>query len=93
LTARKEKRALNDGEVVTACSAACSTGAIVFGDMNNAESRISKLLKIRPLDPERPYINDKEADNPRAYSVLEEINVRPNIFYLAKVRNKDVAKA
>jgi hypothetical protein len=25
--------------------------------------------------------------------VLEEINVRPNIFYLAKVRNKDVAKA
>jgi MoCo/4Fe-4S cofactor protein with predicted Tat translocation signal len=93
LTARKEKRALNDGEVVTACSAACSTGAIVFGDMNNAESRISKLLKIRPLDPERPYINDKEADNPRAYSVLEEINVRPNIFYLAKVRNKDAAKA
>jgi molybdopterin-containing oxidoreductase family iron-sulfur binding subunit len=80
---------LKDGEVVTACAAACSTGAIVFGDFNNAESKVSKLLKIRPLDPERPYINDKESDNPRAYSVLEEINVRPNIFYLTKVRNKD----
>jgi Fe-S-cluster-containing dehydrogenase component len=84
---------LADGEVVTACQAACSTGAIVFGDMNNPESKISKLLKIRPLDPERPHINDKESDNPRAYSVLEEINVRPNIFYLLKVRNKEEVQA
>ena len=38
-------------------------------------------------------INDKDADNPRAYSVLEEINTRPNIFYLTKVRNRDEAKA
>jgi MoCo/4Fe-4S cofactor protein with predicted Tat translocation signal len=93
LTAKKERRPLKDGEVVTACAAACSTGAIVFGDFNNAESKVSKLLKIRPLDPERPYINDKESDNPRAYSVLEEINVRPNIFYLTKIRNKDVDNA
>jgi MoCo/4Fe-4S cofactor protein with predicted Tat translocation signal len=93
LNAKKEKRPMEDGEVVTACQAACSTGAILFGDMNNPNSKISKLLKIRPLDPERPYINDKEADNPRAYSVLEEINVRPNIFYLTKVRNKDVSNA
>jgi len=93
LTAKRERRPLKDGEVVTACAAACSTGAIVFGDFNNPESKVSKLLKIRPLDPERPYINDKESDNPRAYSVLEEINVRPNIFYLTKVRNKDNANA
>ena len=93
LTAKRERRPLKDGEVVTACAAACSTGAIVFGDFNNPESKVSQLLKIRPLDPERPYINDKEADNPRAYSVLEEINVRPNIFYLTKVRNKDASNA
>src|SRR5688572_23980021 len=90
LNAKKEKRPMVDGEVVTACQASCSTGAIVFGDMNNPDSKISKLLKIRPLDPERPHINDKESDNPRAYTVLEEINVRPNIFYLTKIRNKDV---
>lgn len=93
LNAKKERRPLKDGEVVTACQASCSTGAILFGDMNNPESKISKLLKIRPLDPNRPHINDKQSDNPRAYSVLEEIDVRPNIFYLTKVRNKDNAKA
>jgi Fe-S-cluster-containing dehydrogenase component len=91
LNARKEKRRVKDGEVVTACQAACATGAIVFGDMNDPESKISKLLKIRPLIKDRPTINDKEADNPRAYQVLEEIGVKPNIWYLRKVRNKDIA--
>lgn len=95
LNARKEKRTLKDGEVVTACAAACTTGAILFGDMNDPESRISKHLKVRPLysDEQRKFLNDKESDNVRAYSVLEEINTRPNIFYLAKVRNKDGANA
>jgi molybdopterin-containing oxidoreductase family iron-sulfur binding subunit len=91
LNARKERRPMQDGEVVTACQAACSTGAILFGDMNNPESRIHKHLKLRPLFPDKPYVSDKDADNLRAYSVLEEIDTRPNIFYLAKVRNKDGA--
>ncbi len=93
LNAKKERRPMNDGEVVTACQAACTTGAILFGDMNNPESKISKHLKIRPLYADKPYVNDKDSDNLRAYSVLEEINTRPNIFYLAKVRNKDGANA
>jgi MoCo/4Fe-4S cofactor protein with predicted Tat translocation signal len=91
LNARKERRTVKDGEVVTACAAACSTGAIIFGDMNDPESRIAKHLKVRPTYPDKPHVNDKDSDNPRAYSVLEEINTRPNIFYLAKVRNKDGA--
>jgi molybdopterin-containing oxidoreductase family iron-sulfur binding subunit len=93
LTAKKERRPVADGEVTTACSAACSTGAIVFGDINNAESKISKLLKIQPLDPKHPHRVEKVAGNPRAYQVLEEIGVKPNIWYLTKVRNKDAAKA
>jgi molybdopterin-containing oxidoreductase family iron-sulfur binding subunit len=93
LTAKKEKRPLKDGDVVTACQAACSTGAIVFGDLNDPESRISKLLKIRPANPERPYGIDKKADNPRAYQVLEEIGVKPNIWYLTKIRNKEQQQA
>jgi len=92
LTAKKEKRPLNDGEVITACQAACTTGAIVFGDMNNPESRISKLLKIEN-DPKRPYSIDKKIGNPRAYRVLEDIGVKPNVFYLTKIRNKDVEKS
>lgn len=93
LQAKKEKRTLKDGEVITACQASCSTGAIVFGDVNDPESRISKLLKISPRDPEKPYGIDKVTGNPRAYQVLEEIGVKPNIWYLTKVRNKDAAKA
>ncbi|MBL7856068.1 MAG: TAT-variant-translocated molybdopterin oxidoreductase [Cyclobacteriaceae bacterium] len=93
LTAKKERRELKDGEVITACQASCSTGAIVFGDVNNPESKISKLLKIRPADEKNPYRVDKITDNPRAYQVLEEIGVKPNIWYLSKVRNKEAEKA
>jgi molybdopterin-containing oxidoreductase family iron-sulfur binding subunit len=93
LGAKKERRPLKDGEVITACQAACSTGAIVFGDVNDPESRISKLLKIKPADENRPYGIDKITENPRAYQVLEEIGVKPNIWYLSKVRNKDRAEA
>jgi molybdopterin-containing oxidoreductase family iron-sulfur binding subunit len=93
LQAKKERRALEDGEVVTACQTACSTGAITFGDMNNPNSKISKLLKLRPANPDKPYSIDKIAGNPRAYTVLEEIGVKPNIFYLSKIRNKESAKA
>ncbi|HPM32013.1 MAG TPA: TAT-variant-translocated molybdopterin oxidoreductase [Chryseolinea sp.] len=92
LSAKKERRPLVDGEVTTACQASCSTGAIVFGDVNNPESKISKLLKIRPADPEKPHRIDKITGNPRAYQMLEEIGVKPNIWYLTKVRNKDSEK-
>jgi MoCo/4Fe-4S cofactor protein with predicted Tat translocation signal len=91
LNAKKERRTVKDGEVTTACSTACSTGAIVFGDLNDENSKLSKLLKIQK-DPKRPFGVDKTAGNPRAYRVIEEIGVKPNIFYLTKVRNKDVKK-
>ena len=31
-----------DGDVVTACEAACTAGAIVFGDLNDPNSRVAK---------------------------------------------------
>lgn len=36
---------LEDGKIQTACSQSCPTNAIVFGDMNNKETKISKLLE------------------------------------------------
>ncbi len=36
---------LEDGKVETACSSSCPADAITFGDMNNPNSRISKLIK------------------------------------------------
>ncbi|HYR43932.1 MAG TPA: 4Fe-4S dicluster domain-containing protein, partial [Terriglobia bacterium] len=43
INAKKEDRAIRDGEVVTACQAACPAGAIVFGNIADPNSRVSKL--------------------------------------------------
>jgi len=43
LDAKREGREVKDEEFQTACSNACSSGAIVFGDVNNPESEVSKL--------------------------------------------------
>ncbi|MDZ7801577.1 MAG: TAT-variant-translocated molybdopterin oxidoreductase [Trueperaceae bacterium] len=39
--ANAEDRAIRDGEIVTACQAACPSEAIVFGDTNDPESRVT----------------------------------------------------
>jgi molybdopterin-containing oxidoreductase family iron-sulfur binding subunit len=41
--------AIHDGQVVTACQAACPTNAIIFGDMNDPGSRVAKM-KAEPLN-------------------------------------------
>lgn len=79
LDAKKERRRPVDGEIETACSQSCPTNAITFGDMLDPESRVSKALEI-----------EKEG---RAFHVLEEINVQPQLNYLTKIRNKDKADA
>ena len=45
LDAKRDGREIKDGEFQTACSAACSSGAMVFGDINDKESKVAKLLK------------------------------------------------
>ncbi|MBU1822710.1 MAG: molybdopterin oxidoreductase, partial [Bacteroidetes bacterium] len=75
LTAKKERRRPVDGEIITACAQTCPSNAITFGDMNDPESKISKLLEV-----------EREG---RAFHMLEEINVRPQVSYLTKVRNKE----
>jgi Fe-S-cluster-containing dehydrogenase component len=70
LTAKKENRKLQDGEIQTACSQSCPTKAITFGDINLKGSEIAKLK-----------------EDERKYYLLEEVGVKPNVFYLTKVRN------
>jgi len=75
LEAKKQKRRPKDGEIVTACAQSCPTDAIVFGDMRDPNSRISKLLR--------------REDGERAFHSLDSINVQPNVTYLTKIRNSE----
>jgi molybdopterin-containing oxidoreductase family iron-sulfur binding subunit len=45
LDAKREGRQIKDGEFQTACSAACSSGAMVFGDLNDKSSKVAKSYK------------------------------------------------
>ncbi len=42
IEADKEDRKIRDGEIVTACQSVCPTEAILFGDLNDPNSKISK---------------------------------------------------
>jgi MoCo/4Fe-4S cofactor protein with predicted Tat translocation signal len=43
IDAEKQNRPIRDGEIVTACEAACPSEAIVFGNANDPNSRVAKL--------------------------------------------------
>ena len=73
LNAKKEDRPIKDLEIKTACMQACPTNAIMFGNVNDKESAISKLR----------YEEQKE----RKFYVLEQLHTLSNVNYLAKVRN------
>jgi len=66
----RESPLVQEGEVLTACQQSCPTQAIVFGNLNDANAKVTKLHQ-----------------NPRAFSVLEELNTRPRSKHLGIVRN------
>jgi molybdopterin-containing oxidoreductase family iron-sulfur binding subunit len=47
INAEREDRKIHDGEITTACEAACPARAITFGDINDPNSRVAKTKKLQ----------------------------------------------
>jgi molybdopterin-containing oxidoreductase family iron-sulfur binding subunit len=77
IEARREgDRPIRDGEVQTACQAACPARAIVFGNLNDRDDNGRAASKVAQL----------QAD-PLNYGLLHDLNTRPRTTYLAALSN------
>jgi molybdopterin-containing oxidoreductase family iron-sulfur binding subunit len=67
--AKDESRDVRDLEIKTACQQSCPSQAIVFGDLMDEGSQVSKLSR----------------EGERRYWVFNELNTKPAITYLKRV--------
>ena len=59
LKAKKEGRKIEKDEFATACSTACTTGAMVFGDVNNPDDEVAHLKEDKRAYHVLDYIGTK----------------------------------
>ncbi len=68
---KRDQPVVADGEIQTACQQTCPTQAITFGNLKDKTSAVHKLTY----------------ENPRSYTTLSHLNVRPRTNYLARITN------
>jgi MoCo/4Fe-4S cofactor protein with predicted Tat translocation signal len=68
--------------IKTACQEACPSDAIVFGNLRDNNSTVSKLRGNKDI------MGDAGVDgSPRAYQLLRYIGTKPRTSYLSRIRN------
>jgi molybdopterin-containing oxidoreductase family iron-sulfur binding subunit len=75
IQADKENRTIRDGEIVTACQQACPAQAITFGNINDANSKVSKLRAQQRSYQVIADINTR----PRTTYVAEVLNLNAEL--------------
>lgn len=73
--AHQDGRPIKDGEIVTACQQACPAEAIVFGDVNDPQSRVSKLKN----DPRNYLLLASLNTRPRTSYLATVTNPNPKL--------------
>jgi len=75
VAARVEGRKIMDGDITPACAQTCPTDAIVFGDLNDPGSRVSKLREDSRAYDLLGFLNIK----PRTFYMARLRNPNPEI--------------
>ena len=79
MAARVESRGIRDGDITPACAQTCPSEAIVFGDLNDPDSRVSKLREVNRSYDLLNYLNIK----PRTFYLARIRNPNPAIAPVA----------